>query len=88
MQGLELNRIDRVFPPQISSGFIARLSESLNLPLDRFVDTVGEGSDLFSSSLTCALDYTQEKGLVQPGDIGLMIAVGAGIQVGCAIYHF
>jgi 3-oxoacyl-[acyl-carrier-protein] synthase III len=88
MEGLDLNRIDRVFPPQISSGFIARLSESLNLPLERFVDTVGEGSDLFSSSLTCALDYAQEKGLVQPGDIGLMIAVGAGIQVGCAIYHF
>ena len=88
MEGLDLNQIDRVFPPQISSGFIARLSESLNLPLERFVDAVGEGPDLFSSSLTYALDYAYEKGLVQAGDTGLMIAVGSGIQVGCAIYHF
>ena len=88
MEGLDLNRIDRVFPPQISSGFIAKLSDSLNLPLEMFVDAVGEGPDLFTSSLTYALDYSYEKGLVKPGDTGLMIAVGSGIQVGCAIYHF
>jgi 3-oxoacyl-[acyl-carrier-protein] synthase III len=88
IEELDLNRITRIFPPQISSRFIARLSESLNLPLEKFVDAVGEGPDLFSSSLTYAVDYACEKGLVQPGDLGLMIAVGSGIQVGCAIYHF
>ena len=87
-EGLHLNQIDMVFPQQISSGFIERLSESLNLPLERFVDVVGEGPDLFSSSLTYALDYAYEKGLVKAGDTGLIIAVGSGIQVGCAIYHF
>ena len=88
MEGLDLNQIDRVFPPQISSGFIAQLSKSLNLPLERFVDALGEGPDLFSSSINYALDYAYEKRLVQAGDTGLMIAVGSGIQVGCAIYHF
>ncbi len=88
MEELDISRIDRIFPPQISSGFIVRLSESLNLPLERFVDAVGVGPDLFTSSLTYALEYAHEKGLVQPGDTGLMIAVGSGIQVGCAIYHF
>lgn len=88
LEGLDLNRIDRVFPPQISSGFIVLLSDSLNLPLEMFVDAVGEDPDLFTSSLTYALDFAYEKELVKPGDTGLMIAVGSGIQVGCAIYHF
>jgi 3-oxoacyl-[acyl-carrier-protein] synthase III len=88
MEGLDLNRIDKIFPPQISSGFITRLSETFHLPRERFVDVVGEGPDFFSSSLPYALEHVYENGLVKPGDTGLMIAVGSGIQIGCAIYHF
>ena len=88
LEGLDLNRIDKVFPPQISSRFISQLSEMLHIPLERFVDVVGDGPDLFSSSLPYAFEHVYEKGLVKPGDTGLMIAVGSGIQVGCAIYHF
>jgi 3-oxoacyl-[acyl-carrier-protein] synthase III len=77
-----------IFPPQISSRFIAELSERINVPRERFIDVVGEGPDLFSSSLTYALEHAYGRNLVKPGDIGLMIAVGSGIQVGCAIYYF
>ena len=87
-EGLDLNKIDIVFPPQISSCFITRLSEELNLPQEKFMDAVGEGPDLFSSSLPYALEHAYKEGLVKPGDTGLMISVGSGLQVGCAIYHF
>jgi len=88
MEGLDLNGIDKIFPPQISSRFITRLSETFHLSREKFVDVVGEGPDFFSSSLPYALEHVYENGLVKPGDTGLMIAVGSGIQVGCAIYHF
>lgn len=88
MEGIDLNEIDIILPPQISPGFIGRLSVAMNLPLEKFVDAVGEGLDLFSSSLPYGLEYAYEKGLVKSGDIGLIIVVGSGIQVGCAIYHF
>jgi 3-oxoacyl-[acyl-carrier-protein] synthase III len=88
MEGLDFSNIDKIFPPQISSGFITRLSESLNIPRERFVDVTGEGPDLFTSSISYALENAYEQELVKPGDTGLMIAVGSGIQVGCAIYHF
>jgi 3-oxoacyl-[acyl-carrier-protein] synthase III len=88
MEGLDLKHIHKVFPPQISSDFIARLSEKLNLPAERFIGVVGEGPDLFSSSLAYALEHAVGNGLVKTGDTGLMIAVGSGIQVGCAIYYF
>lgn len=87
-EGFDLNRIDKIFPPQISSRFISQLSEKLQLPLEKFVNVVGEGPDLFSSSLPYAFEYVYENRLVKSGDTGLVIAVGSGIQVGCAIYHF
>ena len=88
IEGLDLNNIDKVFPPQISSNFITRLSEKLNLPRERFIDVVGEGPDFFSSSIGYAFEHAYENGLVKAGDTGLVIAVGSGIQVGCAIYYF
>ena len=88
MEGLDLNNIDKIFPPQISSGFIKRLSEKMNLPVEKFIDVAGEGPDLFSSSLPCAFEHAVENNLVKPGDTGLMISVGSGIQIGCAIYYF
>ena len=56
--------------------------------MDKFMNVVGEGPDLFSSSLPYAFEYAQKKQLTRPGDTGLMISVGSGLQVGCAIYHF
>ena len=88
LEGLDLSRINKIFPPQISSGFITKLSQKLYLPRDRFIDVAGDGTDLFSSSLPYAFEHASEQGLVEPGDIGLMIAVGSGIQIGCALYYF
>jgi hypothetical protein len=44
-------------------------------------------NDLFTSSLPYALEHVREQHLVEPGDIGLIINAGSGIQVGCAIYY-
>ncbi len=87
LEQLELSQVNIVLPPQISAPFIDRLSEELELGRERFVD-VTQGADLFTSSLPYALQYVRERGLAKPGDIGLMICVGSGIQVGCAVYYF
>jgi 3-oxoacyl-[acyl-carrier-protein] synthase III len=87
-EGISLQEIDWVLPPQISSSFIASLSNKLGIIASKFIDAVGEGPDLFSSSIPFGMEYLNERGLVNPGEKGLIIAVGSGIQVGCAIYHF
>ena len=76
-----------MFPPQVSNEFLHELSDRLAIPRGKFVAVVGD-SDLFSSSLPYGLRCAQEQGLVTAGDIGLLISVGVGIQVGCAVYHF
>ena len=85
---LELNQIDIVFPPQISTRFISQLSKQLNLPVKKFVDVVGEGPDIFSSSIPYGLEYAYSNQLVKSGSTGLIIAAGSGVQAGCAIYKF
>jgi 3-oxoacyl-[acyl-carrier-protein] synthase III len=87
-EGIGLQDIDWVFPPQISTKFIDLLSEKLGIGFDKFIDVADEGPDLFSSSIPYGMGNAFERGLVKTGNIGLMIAVGSGIQTGCAIYHF
>ncbi len=85
---LDLSSVDVIFPPQISPGFIRRLSEQLDLPRVTFVDATSDEGDLFSSSIPYALNHAYAHRLVTTGNTGLFLAVGSGIQVGCAIYHF
>ncbi|HBY96861.1 MAG TPA: 3-oxoacyl-ACP synthase [Chloroflexi bacterium] len=88
LEGLDLAQISIVFPPQISSAFIARLSYKMTIPKKLFVDVAHDGPDFFTLSMAYALAHAQEHNLVKPGDIGLIINAGSGIQVGCAIYYF
>jgi 3-oxoacyl-[acyl-carrier-protein] synthase III len=88
IEGLDISQIQVILPPQISSKFISRVSDKMNLSRDEFVDITHERSDLFTSSVPYALQYVREQQLVKPGDIGLIISAGSGIQVGCATYYF
>lgn len=87
-EGLDMSQINVIFPPQLSSSFILKLSEKMNILPGKFVDTAQAGRDFFTSSPAYALRYAQENGQAAAGDIGLIIAVGSGIQVGCAVYYF
>ncbi|MBE3560030.1 MAG: amino acid adenylation domain-containing protein [Ktedonobacteraceae bacterium] len=87
IEQLDLSRIKLILPPQISSSFIDGLSDIMEVDRSKFVDLHTQ-YDLFTSSLPYALQAVHERNLAQPGDIGLFIAVGAGIQVGCATYYW
>jgi 3-oxoacyl-[acyl-carrier-protein] synthase III len=88
IRGLNISQIKVIFPPQISSQFISKLSDKMNITKDKFIDTTSNGKDLFTSSIPYALQYAKEHNLVNEGDIGLIVGVGSGIQVGCATYYF
>lgn len=88
MENKSLDQIDLILPPQISADFITQLGEALEQPAHKFVNAMTVDTDLFSSSLPVAFDHVRETGLAKPGSTGLIIAVGSGIQIGCALYHF
>lgn len=87
-EGLRLAEIKVVLPPQISTTFVPRLRDAMSWGNARFVDLAVDGNDLYSSTLAFTLQYVREQEWVQKGDIGLIINIGAGIQVGCATYYF
>ncbi len=87
LEQLTMQQIKVILPPQVSSDFITDLSRKLEVERDRFVD-VGAEHDLFTSSLPYALEQARRQQRIKAGDIGLIINVGSGIQVGCASYYF
>jgi acyl transferase domain-containing protein/3-hydroxy-3-methylglutaryl CoA synthase len=86
LEGIRSRDVAAVLPPQISPGFVTALADRLGIDRERCVAVNADG-DLFTSSLPYALDEARRRRCMTPGQPVLIIAVGAGIQVGCALYY-
>lgn len=87
-EGLDREEISVVLPPFPSAAFVSHLAAVLGLPRERIVRPPARAGDLYTSSLAVAMHDIRERHLARSGDIGLIIGVGSGIQVGCATYYF
>ncbi len=87
-EGLTIGEIAQILPPQISTEFIAGLSRAMGVPWNRFVDATRGRRNLFTSSVPFAFRAVIEGRLARPREIGLVITVGSGVEVGCALYYF
>jgi 3-oxoacyl-[acyl-carrier-protein] synthase III len=87
LEGLDRSEIAVVFPPYLSVADPAELAARVGIPRSRFVDLAAD-ADLFTSSLPYALEHARRHKRVSSGDIGLIVSVGSGVQVGCATYRF
>ncbi|TPG34156.1 non-ribosomal peptide synthetase [Mycolicibacterium hodleri] len=87
LEGLEPADIAAVFPPHLAAADLTEMARRIDIPRARLVDVTAD-ADLFTSSVPYALDHAWKHQQVKPGDIGLIVSVGSGIQVGCATYRF
>jgi 3-oxoacyl-[acyl-carrier-protein] synthase III len=87
-EGLERDDIAVFLPPQISPAFIDRFSELVGVERSKCVDISKAGVDLFTATLPYCLNHIIENNTIQKGDVGLLVNVAAGLEVGCATYHF
>ena len=88
-EGLGREDIDLVIPSQVSEGFLSGLGAALGVTQDTIVNVYREiGGDTHTSSIILALDAARARGLAAPGRKGVLLAVGSGITVGCALYYF
>ncbi len=85
---LGMEDIKVILPPQISRSFVLGLADGLNVETGRFVDVAVDSCSLSSSSLAHSFQKVRCGGGVAAGDVGLMISVGSGLQVGAATYYF
>ncbi|MGV0838480.1 amino acid adenylation domain-containing protein [Mycolicibacterium thermoresistibile] len=86
-EGLAPSDIAAVFPPFLPPAGRTELASRLDLPSARFVDLPVD-ADPFSSALPYGLQLAAQQGLMRSGDVGLIITVGSGLQVGCTTYRF
>lgn len=86
---LDISQIDLLLPPQFSTEFNLKLAGLLGIAQEKVVDLKATpDDDLFGSALPYSMQHAQENGLCKPGNIGLIVNVGSGLQVGCATYYF
>ena len=85
---LRMDDIKVILPPQISRSFVPGLADALHVETGRFVDLAVDSRSLSSSSLAHSFQKVRRDGGVAAGDVGLMISVGSGLQVGAATYYF
>jgi len=87
-EGLSIDDLQVILPPQVAPGFVADLARRLGADVARCVDVATEAGDYLSSSPAHAMRHALDRGMASRGGLGLVIAVGSGIQVGCALYRF
>lgn len=90
LETLEPEDIALVFGPYLPGAALDDLAARIGVDRSRFVDLEAQGwtTDPFTSTLPYQIADAQRRGLVKPGDVALIMAVGSGVEVGCTTYRF
>lgn len=92
-RSMTLDEVQWLLPPRMCANFPNRVAQKLGVDLGRVVaakvgDSDDRNLDYFTSSTPAAMLQLTQRGDAKPGDLGLIINVGAGLQVACALYRF
>jgi 3-oxoacyl-[acyl-carrier-protein] synthase-3 len=87
-QGIAAHQIACVIPHQANSRIIDAIAQYLKLPLERFYVNVDRYGNTSAASIPLALDEARRAGRVQPGDLTLLVAFGAGLTYGGALVRW
>jgi len=88
LERLTWGDIGCALPPHIGPDFLQRLVARVPQVREKLIvdDTIT--GDLLTSSLPFAWQVARRRKVAVPGSVGLLLAVSAGLQAGCATYRF
>jgi 3-oxoacyl-[acyl-carrier-protein] synthase-3 len=81
----ELRAINHFIFHQVNGRLLRRIATSLGIPMERLLVHVDHYGNLDTATLPVAFHEGRATGRIQPGDLVLFAAVGAGWQFGAAI---
>jgi 3-oxoacyl-[acyl-carrier-protein] synthase-3 len=87
-QGVSGDQIDCIIPHQANQRIIDSIAQYLQLPLDRFFINLDRYGNTSAASIPIALHEARMQGRVQPGQLVLMVAFGAGLTYGGALVRW
>ncbi len=86
--GLEATQIGLVIPHQANLRIIDAIAQYLELPIERFFVNVDRYGNTSAASIPIALDEARRSGRINPGDLTLLVAFGAGLTYGSALIRW
>ena len=86
--GARLDEIDLFVYHQANGRILAAVGERLGLAADRVVDCISEYGNTSAATLPLALAHVQEEGRLQPGNLVLLGAFGAGFTWGATVVQW
>jgi 3-oxoacyl-[acyl-carrier-protein] synthase-3 len=85
---LSAAQIGLVIPHQANLRIIEAIAQSLELPIERFFVNLDRYGNTSAASIPIALDEARRAGRIQPGDVTLFVAFGAGLTYGSALIRW
>lgn len=82
------DQIALVIPHQANLRIIEAISQYLELPMERFFVNVDRYGNTSAASIPIALDEARRAGRIQPGDLTLLVAFGAGLTYASALIRW
>jgi 3-oxoacyl-[acyl-carrier-protein] synthase-3 len=86
--GIALREIDLFVYHQANGRILSAVGERLGLDPGRVVDCIGEYGNTSAATLPLALAYAEGAGRLQPGDLVLLGAFGAGFTWGATVVRW
>ncbi len=86
--GIAANQINLVIPHQANLRIIESIAQYLKLPMERFFVNLDRYGNTSAASIPIALDEARRAGRINPGDLTLLVAFGAGLTYGSALIRW
>jgi 3-oxoacyl-[acyl-carrier-protein] synthase-3 len=86
--GLTTDDVDHVIPHQANRRIVESLSQRLSIPMDKFYCNLEKYGNTSAASIPIAMDEARRAGIFKSGEIGLLVAFGAGLTWASAILRF
>ena len=82
---LDLAAVDWIIPHQANQRIVDALVRRLNVPEERVIVNLDRVANTSTASIPIALDEEMRSGKIQPGDLIVMTAFGAGVTYGAIV---
>ncbi len=86
--GLEPHQVDHYVPHQANVRIVESLANRLELPLEKFFCNLERHGNTSAASIPLALDEAMRKGVFEAGQLGLLVAFGAGLTWSSTLVRF
>ncbi len=83
--GMTVADVDWLVPHQANIRILNTTADKLGLPMEKVVTTVARQGNTSAASVPLALDAATRDGRIQPGQVALLVGVGAGMTWGSVL---